>query len=315
MDARSVRLANLGAAHGVEPLRSWLRWISASTIVCLLLLSLFLAARRIFDPLARPLDETTLLIAAYLFAAILLTARLTWRLSADQRENLWLRRLTMLSASASGLLFATALSIANPVTLQLVLFWSLIVAVEIAWWISNLSRRESSRRRPRANGFDGCRTANSSRPSGSPFAPLVNNGAKATSAATIAIDEEYADAWPAELSQQISRFDDGNGEEVVAGQLRSRFSAGERTQSLHVAFCPPLDIAPALSVEQLSGPRADIKAAQVETFGIRLDVRLAAVHRNAVEVVVQFHARAMAGQANEASTHKDVDPADRKQVA
>ena len=51
-------------------------------------------------------------------------------------------------------------------------------------------------------------------------------------------------------------------------------AAGQRTGSLHVAFCPSFDAAPQVQAEAVSGPDCRVKAAQVLPYGARLDVKL-----------------------------------------
>jgi hypothetical protein len=73
--------------------------------------------------------------------------------------------------------------------------------------------------------------------------------------------------------QQITRARTPEGE-MITGWVKAEFQPGERTAVLHVAFCPPLAVAPEFEIEQLSGPGARIKAAQVLPQGTRLEIRL-----------------------------------------
>ena len=61
---------------------------------------------------------------------------------------------------------------------------------------------------------------------------------------------------------------------TVAGLLRARFEPCKRSHSLHVAFCPPMLRRPKVTMVQLRGPRTRIKAADIQSFGIRFDLRL-----------------------------------------
>ncbi len=61
----------------------------------------------------------------------------------------------------------------------------------------------------------------------------------------------------------------------MSGWLRMPFAAGQRTGSVHVAFCPPLRATPELLVEQIGGPEARVKTAQLLPYGVRLDLKLA----------------------------------------
>ena len=81
---------------------------------------------------------------------------------------------------------------------------------------------------------------------------------------------------PKGVTQQLTRSQAADGVEELSGWLRVEFVAGQRTGSLHVAFCPPFAATPELAVEQLDGPEARLKTAQLMPYGARLDLKLAA---------------------------------------
>jgi hypothetical protein len=99
------------------------------------------------------------------------------------------------------------------------------------------------------------------------------------------------DLPPKDVVQQLTRSRAADGAESIAGWLRLPFAAGQRTGSVHVAFCPPLAAAPALSVEQIGGPEARVKTAQLLPYGVRLDLKLAAAAEEPADVLLQFSAR------------------------
>ena len=109
------------------------------------------------------------------------------------------------------------------------------------------------------------------------------------------IDEELP---PEAVSQQFTRTTTADGGEELAGWLRISFAAGQRTKNAHLAFCPPFARAPELSVEQLDGPEARIKTAQVLPYGARLDLKLPPSSESPVAIVLHFTARAE-GKKNE----------------
>ena len=96
----------------------------------------------------------------------------------------------------------------------------------------------------------------------------------------------------AEVTQQLTRSEAADGGEELSGWLRLPFAPGQRTGSIHVAFCPPLRVAPELAVEQIEGPEARIKTAQLLPYGARLDLKLAAAAEGPTAVLLQFTARA-----------------------
>jgi hypothetical protein len=94
------------------------------------------------------------------------------------------------------------------------------------------------------------------------------------------------DVW-----QQMTRTRDAVGEEVISGWLRAEFQPGERTATLHVAFCPPLARTPELHVEQTSGPPARIKTAQLLPQGARFEIRLTTPAPQPEKLLLEFVAQ------------------------
>jgi hypothetical protein len=97
---------------------------------------------------------------------------------------------------------------------------------------------------------------------------------------------------PADVLQQLTRSRTADGTEELFGWLRLPFAAGQRTGSIHVAFCPPLCITPEVTFEQIEGPDARIKTAQLLPYGARFDLKLTAAAPSPTTVVLQFLARA-----------------------
>ncbi|MCE5267202.1 MAG: hypothetical protein LLG00_04895 [Planctomycetaceae bacterium] len=93
-----------------------------------------------------------------------------------------------------------------------------------------------------------------------------------------------------DIVQQLTRTRADTGAEEIAGWLRTSFAAHQRTASVHVAFCPPLNVAPEVAVEQVDGPDARIKVAQVLAYGVRLDLKLATAMDEPASVLLQFSA-------------------------
>ncbi len=93
-----------------------------------------------------------------------------------------------------------------------------------------------------------------------------------------AADRDPADsdrqAVQEQILQQLKRVRDPSGREIIYGTIRAELGPGERTTSLHVSFCPPLDAVPKFELEQIDGPQSRIKAGRVLAYGARIDVRL-----------------------------------------
>jgi hypothetical protein len=99
-------------------------------------------------------------------------------------------------------------------------------------------------------------------------------------------DEELSE----EICQQLIRSHSETTEDRMIGFLRARFDAGTRSQSIHVAFCPPMLHRPDVRFFQLSGARVRISAADVQTVGIRFDLRLVSPSQVEEQVVLHFEA-------------------------
>ncbi len=108
------------------------------------------------------------------------------------------------------------------------------------------------------------------------------------SAATV--EGDVSELLPPGSSQRISRSQDEAGGEIVSGLVRCSFAPSERQRDLHLAFCPPLKRIPQFSAEQVEGPPARIRPSQVETFGVGLEVKLAALSSEPTSVQIQFFA-------------------------
>jgi hypothetical protein len=108
---------------------------------------------------------------------------------------------------------------------------------------------------------------------------------------------------PEEVVQQLTRTRTADETEELRGWLRVPFAAGQRTASVHLAFCPPLAAVPELAVEQIDGPEARLKTAQLLPYGARIDLKLAASSASAGTVLLEFVARAPIGKGFPACEH------------
>ncbi|MDG2384920.1 MAG: hypothetical protein P8N76_24835 [Pirellulaceae bacterium] len=92
---------------------------------------------------------------------------------------------------------------------------------------------------------------------------------------------------PEEVCQQFVRSTDPELGEIIHGKWRARFQTGQRTESIHLSFCPPLPSAPQLEVETVSGPAASTKPALVVPHGARIDIRLDQPAEEQTDVVLE----------------------------
>ncbi len=110
-------------------------------------------------------------------------------------------------------------------------------------------------------------------------------------------DAPEAGPWSADhpagdVIQQITRRRAVDGREALSGWIRVPLAAGQRSASVHVAFCPPLPHAPQMTVQQCEGPPARIRAVQVLPYGTRLDVKLVQPSPAPVDLLLEFTAQA-----------------------
>jgi hypothetical protein len=82
------------------------------------------------------------------------------------------------------------------------------------------------------------------------------------------------------------------GTDRIQGWLKATFDENERNATLHVAFCPPFDEVPTLTVVQIGGPECRIKAGQVLSYGLRLELKRAIAGAEQAVVMIEFSAQA-----------------------
>jgi hypothetical protein len=104
---------------------------------------------------------------------------------------------------------------------------------------------------------------------------------------------------PEGVDQEIVRLIDAEMGTVIQGRLRVPFEAGQRTASVHVAFCPPLRKVPSVAVEVLSGPDGTAKVGVSLVQGARFDVRLEQPTSEATAVTVAFFAQESSAEVTE----------------
>ena len=72
---------------------------------------------------------------------------------------------------------------------------------------------------------------------------------------------------PDNLLQQFTLSREADGRQRLDGWVRVCLAVGQRTDAVHVAFCPPFPRTPELSWEQVAGPAARIQTAQLVPYG------------------------------------------------
>lgn len=174
-----------------------------------------------------------------------------WRLGWQARGNgeTYLAPAAPVLPGAALFLLLCALSLPGTANWALMLTWLAFFTCEAAWWWAAYS-------------------ANKQRVTGHAAPPSVPRNTPA------AAESEPCDEPVGEnVFQQITRSREGELERISA-QLRLAFSVGQRVAVTHLAFCPPLAEVPELEAEVTDGPDASVALTNVQTFGLRLEVKL-----------------------------------------
>lgn len=216
--------------------------LAAFAFVVVLLLT-----RRVTGALVQPLGGLSLVGVAGLGLTLVGAWRLGWQ-ATGSRETFLAPAAPVLPGVALFLLLC-ALSLPGTANWALMLSWLAFFICEAAWWWAAYSANQQRVARRAA----------------SPWIP-----AETTAAAETEDCDELADG---NVFQQITRSHEGELERISA-RLRLDFSVGQRVVVTHIAFCPPLAAVPELEAEVTDGPDASVSLTNVQTFGLRMEVRL-----------------------------------------
>jgi hypothetical protein len=236
-------------------------WASAGI---LLLLCLFLFLRRLTGGLVEPLDAGALLAVGLVTGLAASLLRLPWLLVGDENERRFVGWPWLLLPCLTVALLATSISLPGSPTVALWVMWGLLLGEEATWWFVAL-RRQGSIAAPATNQRNHLSGQPAAVAQHAPLSPSEHARDPANS---------FPETLPPGVTQQLTRSRAADGGESIVGRLRGDFQAGERTQNLHIAFCPPLATKPSLNAEQVEGPEVRIKTGELETYGARLELRL-----------------------------------------
>ncbi len=224
------------------------------------------AARAMAGALQTPLAPAALVMVGLLTAAAAAVVRLGWLLPLDGNRISRLDITVMAVTSFAAAALCGGVCSPPNTSLEIALLPRVIIAVEEGWaWLWFFRVRQ------RGQNY---------------FSP-IKSPTKA-----MAHEKNSSDPFiAAGVTQQLTRSETADGAEELSGRLRLPFAAGQRTGSIHVAFCPPLRVTPEVIVEQIEGPEARIKTAQLLPYGARFDLKLAAASEEPTAVLLQFTAR------------------------
>jgi hypothetical protein len=116
-------------------------------------------------------------------------------------------------------------------------------------------------------------------------------------------EEEHEAAVTENWSQRLTRYRSAEGHDTLTGEVRCEFAAGERSSTIHIAFCPAFATLPSFDFEPIDdsndspSPGAPHSAevrillGQLLPQGARLDLKLAAPGPATVVVAISAVAR------------------------
>ncbi len=100
----------------------------------------------------------------------------------------------------------------------------------------------------------------------------------------------------ADVMQQLTLRTTAEGGQELSGWLRMPVAVGQRSGTLHVAFCPPFEQAPDVQVEAVSGPTCRIKVTEAMPYGVRIEIKFDASAANEETVLLSFFAANESGE-------------------
>ena len=272
-----------------SPWSALIRCSVVTAAAMLAMVSVLLVVRRCSGGLTQPIATLALLMVALVLASLAAAWRWLW-FRCDAVDGRLSALMVTVFPAIVLLLFAGSISLPGTSRGGLLLLWVILVGEEVlAHWL-----------------FYGHRAGGMLRYDRAPVGPTQGGQLLAASATEAVVEVESrrqsvsSSAWeevdglPDGIWQQISQTRDEDGHDAFYGRLRGEFATGQRSTSLHVAFCPPLDTVPQVFVEQIEGPEVTIKAAQILPYGVRFDVKRMALGESCETVIIEFYASSRA---------------------
>ncbi|NIL95984.1 MAG: hypothetical protein GTO53_01770 [Planctomycetales bacterium] len=268
-------LSNAGLSQAA---RLWPRHLGrpllAAVLACLAAAALLLVTRRLAGGLHQPLTVPALAITGLLLATVgaLIRQRTNQNLPSAPHPR-QRPRAVLLSAMTTLAILALAGAVSLPDTPRagLLALWIPIVVGECGWLVH---RRRQTRPTTLANRPQPCR-------------PPAGEGKLPQAAGQ---PGRAGEPLPKDISQHIQRTKTKDQRDSCCGWVRADFQPRQRTETIHLAFCPPFLATPSLAVQQLEGPDLQVKTAQVLPYGARLELRLNRACDEPVQTTIGFTA-------------------------
>jgi len=272
------------AASGVAGVAADLaRWPAYTLVAVLLLGAGTMWCRRVAAALQQPLDWPGLLLVGVVSAGVGVAARMLVRPRGSGTGGQAARG-TRASASfdvvvSLGLMaWGIALSPSGTPPGGLLIFWGIVAGEELWAWRRALGLAWLS------GGFRAVR---------GPEATVAGP----STAPPHALRSDLLAPPAGDVTQEFVRSRHPDGSERLAGWLRVPLGSGQRTATVHLAFCPPFVRTPKITVAQQEGPPARIKEVQLLPYGARLDLKLAQAADAPATVLLEITAQGEAPMA------------------
>lgn len=235
----------------------WALWIPGITLLACA--SLF-ALRRLSGALEQPLPATILLLS---MAVASIAAWATVRAAEVSRALSWW--LTCV-AGTSIVVLGAALSLPGTSALALAVLW-LSAATGFGVLVTDLLARD--------------------RPAPTSAVGIVHREEEMPHAENL-VQPQVRDheCGQAEEWQRLSRLRTAAGDDRLEGWVRVPCTAGQRSEVVHLSFCPPFEKTPRLDVECLEGPNVRVKITQLLPYAARVELKLDRSPEEPVELLI-----------------------------
>lgn len=290
MNVRSGTFLFVTDLAWLSPWSALLRYAVATAVAILAMVAMWFNVRRCSGGLTQPISMMPLLLVALLLAGLALAWRWLWCRSDVTGSDVTDRRFTALIYSLGPilvlLLVAGSVSLPGTSHSALLLLWGVLVAEEgLAHWClyGYLSGRTS-----RYNWLFEMGVRQKHSRVSSQTARIGQVEASDQGPSDAVADFSDNGGLPADVWQQITRARDEDGHDIFYGRLRGDFAVGQRSMSLHVAFCPPLTRVPQLVCERIQGPDVTVQPVQVLPYGARLDIKRKELGAGGETVIIEF---------------------------
>ncbi len=244
----------------------WALWLPGGTVLACVLL---LALRRLSGALEEPLSATLLLLS---MLVALLAVWATVHAAEVSRPMSW--GLTSV-AGASIVILGAVLTLPGTSTLALAVLW---VSVAAGFSVLVIELRTRHRAVP-----------------ASEIPSVVGARALPSANALVApLPESHETNFPGEW-QRLSRLRTEDAADRMEGWVRVSCAIGQRSEVVHLSFCPPFEKTPELEVECHEGPDTRIKITQLLPYAARIELKLVQTPQEPVELLIGLSAICITG--------------------